>query len=333
MAALGLPARAPRSRSSDLRSSRLPSPRNGLGLLSATPVLMFVPMPMPSPPNRSAVDAPGEGVRRCVPLAPPAPPSEATLLFARSCAGRLTPVVVVVVVVALAEVAALTRLALSARRRVKRLLNACILLRGLWGGLLGASALLGLLPPLLLPLLLTAVEYGPGESRDVLDEVKGVVMLVLPRLCCPGCCCCCWSKLGRPPRLGRVPWPGTAPLARSTLGRGRCAVVAPGVPAAWTSMGPGRDRSRLGRGRSVLVRFTGLSMDGRGRWRVVSIGGSQGRAPRCAGGFVTAGVAVVVVVVVAPSLEKRRGAVALEREAAVGLNKVLVRVEAGAGET
>lgn len=47
----------------------------------------------------------------------------------------------------------------------------------------------------------------------------------------------------------------------------------------------------------------------------------------------TAGVAVVVVVVVAPSLEKRRGAVALEREAAVGLNKVLVRVEAGAGET
>ena len=275
LAALGLPARAPRSRSSDLRSSRRPSPRNGLGLLSATPVFMFVPRP--SPPNRSAVDAPGEGVRRCVPLAPPAPPSDATLLFARSCAGRLTPVVVVV---ALAEVAALTRLALSARRRVKRLLNACILLRGLWGGLLGASALLGLLPPLLLPLVLIPVEYGPGESRNVLAEVKGVVMLVLPRLCCPGDCCCCWSKLGRPPRLGRVPWPGTTPLARSTLGRGRCAVVVPGEPAAWTSMGPGRDRSRLGRERSVLVRFTGLSMDGRGRWRVVSIGGSQGRAPR-----------------------------------------------------
>jgi hypothetical protein len=69
-----------------------------------------------------------------------------------------------VVVVAVAVVVALTRLALSARRRVKRLLNACILLRGLCGGgLLGASEPLGLLPPLLVPLVLTAVEYGPGE--------------------------------------------------------------------------------------------------------------------------------------------------------------------------
>lgn len=74
---------------------------------------------------------------------------------------------------------ALTRLGPSARRRVNRLLNASILL-------LGLSEPLGLLPPLLLLLLLFAVEYGPGESRNVL-EVKGDVMLVLLRLCC--CCC------------------------------------------------------------------------------------------------------------------------------------------------
>ena len=77
------------------------------------------------------------------------------LLFARSCFPGFPPVVVVVVVVA---VDPLTTLALSVRRRVKRLLNAWILLRGLWGGLLAASELLGLLlPAWLLPLLLKGV--------------------------------------------------------------------------------------------------------------------------------------------------------------------------------
>ena len=74
----------------------------------------------------------------------------------RSCAGRLTPVVVVV---------ALTRLAVSVRRGVKRLLNVCMMLQGLWGGLLGASELLAL--------SLTAVKYGPRESWNVLEEVNG----------------------------------------------------------------------------------------------------------------------------------------------------------------
>lgn len=80
---------------------------------------------------------------------------------------------------------ALTTLALSERLRVNRLLNAWILLRGLCGGLLDASDALGLLPPLLLPLLLltlTVVEYGPGEDLNVPEEEKGELMLVLPRL-------------------------------------------------------------------------------------------------------------------------------------------------------
>ena len=74
----------------------------------------------------------------------------------RLCAGRLTPVVVVV---------ALTRLAVSVRRGVKRLLNIRMLLQGLWGGLLGASELLAL--------SLTTVKYGPRESWNVPEEVKG----------------------------------------------------------------------------------------------------------------------------------------------------------------
>ena len=57
-------------------------------------------------------------------------------------------------------------------------MNACILLRGLWGGLLGALELL--------PLQLAMVEYGPRESRNMLEEVKGVAVPALPHLCWPG---------------------------------------------------------------------------------------------------------------------------------------------------
>ena len=54
-------------------------------------------------------------------------------------------------------------------------------LNRLWGGLLGALELLELLA-----LLLTAVEYGPRESRNVLEEAKSVIVPALPRLCCTG---------------------------------------------------------------------------------------------------------------------------------------------------
>ena len=51
--------------------------------------------------------------------------------------------------------------------------------------------------------------------------------------------------------------------------------------------------------------------------------------------FVTAGVAVVVVIVVAPSHERHQGVVALVREAVVGSNEVPVQLgaDAGTGET
>jgi hypothetical protein len=284
----------------------------------------------------SAVLAEGEGVRRFGPFPAGRPPSAAVLLFVRSCCATRLVVdadVAVVVVVVVVVVAALTTLVLSARRRgLKRLFSAWILLRGLCGGLLGPSEPL-VAPGLLLPLVLI-----PGECDwgTVPEDENGEVMLALPRLCF-----CCWSKLGRPPMLGRVGCAAVrVTLARSTLGRGRC--VGPG-PVAWPSvLGLGRARSRLGRARSVLVRRAapeGLSIDGRARWSVVSMGGSQGRGPRWAAGLVTTGVVVVVVavvVVVRPSFERRRGGVALEREEAVGLNKELGcgcdgRVAGGAG--
>lgn len=97
------------------------------------------------------------------------------------CAGRLTPVVVVV---AVGADEALTRHWHSAGEEVLERLHLTPGTLGRALGRLGAA---------------DRNRDGLRESRNMLEEVKGVIVPALPHLCCP---VCCWSKAG----LGTMSW-------------------------------------------------------------------------------------------------------------------------------